>query len=129
MRHGAVAIALALAMGVVTSASAATATAIHAEHALPITALKLNVGKKWATEAGVDGGIGGAKDSPVAGDVPMTLITVPVASIDESIAKVVASGGRVVEPRIEIPGVGWYATCAEPGGLLFGMLQPDAGVT
>jgi len=29
---------------------------------------------------------------------------------------------------MQIPGIGWYATCAEPGGLLFGMIQADANV-
>jgi hypothetical protein len=24
-----------------------------------------------------------------------------------------------------VPGIGWYATCAEPGGLLFGLIQAD----
>ena len=79
-------------------------------------------------EPGIDGGIGGAKDSPIAGGQPMTLITVPVANLDELIGKVLASGGRVVEPKTAIAGIGWYATCAEPGGLLFGMIQPDASI-
>jgi uncharacterized protein len=36
------------------------------------------------------------------------------------------AGGRTVEPRMPIPGIGWYATCAEPGGLVFGLIQADA---
>jgi predicted enzyme related to lactoylglutathione lyase len=82
-----------------------------------------------AGEPGIDGGIGTVKDAPIAGGNPMTQVTVPVANLDESIAKVLSSGGRVVEPKIAIPGVGWYATCAEPGGLLFGIIQADPGVT
>ena len=35
------------------------------------------------------------------------------------------SGGRVVEAKRVIPGIGWFATCADPGGVLFGVLQPD----
>ena len=80
-------------------------------------------------EPGIDGGIGGVKDAPTSGGNPMTLVTVPVANLDESIAKVVASGGRVVEPKLAIPSIGWYATCAGPGDLLFGMIQVDPGVT
>ncbi|MBI5636484.1 MAG: VOC family protein [Nitrospinae bacterium] len=34
-------------------------------------------------------------------------------------------GGSVVEQKMVIPGIGWYATCAEPGGLKFGLLQVD----
>jgi predicted enzyme related to lactoylglutathione lyase len=76
-------------------------------------------------EAGIDGGIGAVKDAPLSGGVPMTVVTVPVDDLDQRLALVQASGGRVVERKTGIPGVGWYATCAEPGGLLFGMIQGD----
>ncbi len=76
-------------------------------------------------EPGIDGGIGAVKDAPIAGGMPVTQLTVPVADLDEAIAKVLANGGRVIEPRMPIPGIGWYATCAEPGGLRFGMIQGD----
>ena len=78
-----------------------------------------------ADEPGIDGGIGAVKDAPIAGEMPVTQLTVPVADLDEAIAKVLACGGRVIEPRMPIPCVGWYATCAEPGGLRFGMIQDD----
>ncbi len=77
------------------------------------------------SEPGIDGGIGAVKDAPVCGGKPMTLITVPVPSLDEVIARVQAHGGHVVEPKTPIPGIGWYATCAEPGGLRFGVIQAD----
>lgn len=77
-------------------------------------------------EPGIDGGIGALKDSPIAGDRPTTQVTIPVTNLDEYIARVAAAGGRVVEPKLPIPGIGWYATCAEPGGLIFGMIQADA---
>ena len=44
------------------------------------------------------------------------------AGIDGGIG---GAGGHVVEPRMPIPGIGWYATCAEPGGLKFGLIQAD----
>jgi hypothetical protein len=77
------------------------------------------------TEPGIDGGIGAAKDAPLSGGNPLTMITVPVPDLEEVLALVQASGGSVVEPRTPIPGVGWYATCAEPGGLKFGVIQAD----
>jgi predicted enzyme related to lactoylglutathione lyase len=79
-----------------------------------------------AGEPGIDGGIGAVKDAPAAGGRPITQVTVPVANLEQSIAKVLASGGQLVEPKLAIPGVGWYATCAEPGGLRFGIVQADA---
>lgn len=76
-------------------------------------------------EPGIDGGIGAMKDAPIVGDAPATLVTIPVVNLDEYLARVEAAGGRVVEPKLPIPGIGWYATCAEPGGLRFGMIQAD----
>ncbi len=79
-------------------------------------------------EPGIDGGIGAAKDAPLAGGRPMTQVTIPVTNLDEVLARVKESEGIVVEPKVPIPGIGWYATCAEPGGLLFGLIQPDPDV-
>jgi predicted enzyme related to lactoylglutathione lyase len=78
-------------------------------------------------EPGIDGGIGAVKDAPIAGGKPMTQVTVPVPSLDEVLHRVQAGGGSIVEPRMAIAGVGWYATCAEPGGLRFGVIQADPG--
>lgn len=76
-------------------------------------------------EAGIDGGIGGVKDTPISEGRPMTQVTVPVPDLDDVLARVVAAGGSIVEPGMPIPGIGWYATCAEPGGLKFGLIQAD----
>ena len=77
------------------------------------------------SEPGIDGGIGRIDDAPLSGGSPMTQVTVQVPNIDEVLSLVEESGGRIVEPKISIPGVGWYATCTEPGGLLFGVIQSD----
>ncbi len=76
-------------------------------------------------EPGIDGGIGAAKDAPLSGGRPLTQVTVPVPNLDQVLSRVQQSGGRVIEPKMPIPGVGWYATCTEPGGLMFGMIQAD----
>lgn len=78
-----------------------------------------------AGETGIDGGIGSIKDTPASGGHPLTQVTVPVPNLDDVMSLVQANGGRVVEPKMAIPGVGWYATCAEPGGLFFGLIQAD----
>lgn len=77
------------------------------------------------SEPGIDGGIGAVRDAPISGGNPMTQITVPVLDLDETMSRVQASGGHIVEPKMPIPGIGWYATCAEPGGLRFGIIQAD----
>lgn len=79
-------------------------------------------------EPGIDGGMGAAKDAPVAGGRPTTIVTIPVPSLDEALARIRSSNGRIVEDKTPIRGIGWYATCAEPGGLLFGLIQADIGV-
>ena len=79
-------------------------------------------------EPGIDGGVGAIKDTQISGGKPLTQVTIPVPNLDNSIKNVKESGGSVIEEKTAIPGIGWYATCAEPGGLMFGMLQvaPDA---
>jgi predicted enzyme related to lactoylglutathione lyase len=76
-------------------------------------------------QAGIDGGIGAISDAPLSEGRPMTQVTVPVSVLEEVLAMVVEAGGSVVEPKTPISGVGWYATCAEPGGLKFGLIQAD----
>src|SRR5512145_3006774 len=76
-------------------------------------------------EPGIDGGIGATKDAPVSGGRPTTQVTIPVSDLNEVLARVRGSNGRIVEDKMPIPGIGWYATCAEPGGLLFGLIQAD----
>lgn len=80
------------------------------------------------TEPGIDGGVGAIKDAPLSEGRPMTQVTVPVVDLEAVLALVREAGGRVLEPKVPIPGVGWYATCAEPGGLKFGLIQADARV-
>lgn len=79
-----------------------------------------------AEEPGIDGGIGAIADTAISGGEPLVNLTMTVPSLEDCLAKVVKHGGSVVEPRTAIPGIGWYATCSEPGGLKFGVIEPDA---
>ncbi len=76
-------------------------------------------------EPGIDGGIGAIADTPTAEGKPLTQVTIPVSSADDCIARVEEAGGKVVEPKMPVPGIGWFVACAEPGGLLFGVLEAD----
>lgn len=76
-------------------------------------------------EPGIDGGIGAVKDTAISGGKPLTQVTMPVTNLDEYLTRVSTNGGRIIEPRMPIPGIGWYATCAEPGGLTFGIIEAD----
>jgi uncharacterized protein len=44
-----------------------------------------------------------------AADTPYPVITIGVDAIDDSLKQVEASGGSVVQPRTEIPGMGAFA--------------------
>ena len=76
-------------------------------------------------EPGIDGGIGAIAATPTAERKPLTQVTIPVSSVDDCIARIEKAGGKVIEPKIPIPGIGWFAACAEPGGLLFGVMEAD----
>jgi predicted enzyme related to lactoylglutathione lyase len=52
--------------------------------------------------------------------------TVGVASIEDTLAKVMAAGGTMVQGPHDIPGIGRHAYCADPDGTLFGVLEPMA---
>lgn len=50
--------------------------------------------------------------------------TIEVASLEEAIQRVEAAGGGKVHGPHTIPGVGTHAYCADPTGILFGLLEP-----
>jgi predicted enzyme related to lactoylglutathione lyase len=80
----------------------------------------------WLVTTGADGepGInGGLLPRPQPG--ASTVNTIGVSSLDDTVRVVEAKGGRVVAPRMGIPGIGWLAYCLDPEGNTFGILEPD----
>lgn len=80
-------------------------------------------------EPGINGGIGVIKDTSISGGRSLVNLTMPVPQFDECIAKINVAGGAVIEPKTAIPGIGWYATCAEPGGLMFGIIEANSAAS
>jgi predicted enzyme related to lactoylglutathione lyase len=78
-----------------------------------------------ADEPGIDGGIGMVGQARISEGRPLTQVTIPVPNLEDFIVRIKEYGGYVLEPKAAIPGIGWFATCAEPGGLIFGVLQKD----
>lgn len=70
---------------------------------------------------GINGGI--LKRSDPASNV---CNTVQVGSVDDFAAAVEQAGGKVVAPKMPIPGVGYLAYCEDTEGNRFGIMQPDA---
>ncbi len=46
-----------------------------------------------------------------------------VDSLDDTLAKIAANGGKIVVGPAELPGIGTYAYCEDPEGNLFGVIQ------
>jgi predicted enzyme related to lactoylglutathione lyase len=48
---------------------------------------------------------------------------IAVESVDEYVKKIEELGGRVVVPKMEVPGVGWWTLALDPEGNQFAILQ------
>ena len=53
--------------------------------------------------------------------------TVSVENLDATLARVLANGGQIVHPKVDIPGVGLLAYVRAPGGAIFGIIQLSPG--
>ena len=49
---------------------------------------------------------------------------IQVESVDEYMKKIESLGGRIVVPKMEVPGIGWWALALDPEGNQFAILQP-----
>lgn len=78
----------------------------------------------WLTTTGAesDPGINGAIKHR---EDPKQAITntIDVPSVDEFSKKIVAAGGEVIVPKMEIPGVGFHAYCRDTEGNIFGIME------
>ena len=48
---------------------------------------------------------------------------IAVESVDEYVKKIEALGGRVIVPKMEVPGIGWWALALDPEGNQFAIMQ------
>ena len=48
---------------------------------------------------------------------------ISVESVDEYAKKVVSLGGQIVVPKMEIPGIGWWALALDPEGNQIGLFE------
>jgi predicted enzyme related to lactoylglutathione lyase len=71
-------------------------------------------------EPGIDGGIIRREQS--SGN---TINTIDVPDVDEYIEKIVNAGGKVTQPKMSIPGVGYASYLQDTEGNTFGIMQND----
>jgi predicted enzyme related to lactoylglutathione lyase len=71
-------------------------------------------------EPGIDGGLA-KRENP--SDSITNIIDVP--SVDEFSTKIAAHGGKIVQPKMAIPGVGYLVTFKDTEGNMFGVMESD----
>ncbi len=71
-------------------------------------------------EPGINGGLM-KRESPSA----TTVNTIDVPSVDDFAARITAHGGKILQPKAAIPGVGYFAYCQDTEGNTFGIMESD----
>ena len=72
---------------------------------------------------------GGMWTNPAAPNGPSHwLAYVNVDSIDATVDKVRSLGGTVVQPKTEVPDMGWYSVITDPTGAMLGLWQNKPGM-
>ena len=69
----------------------------------------------------INGGIMQSNDD--VKNVRGAVIAVNVPSIDEKVKAVEAAGGKVVKPKVDMMGMGFYAYIADPDGNVLGLWE------
>lgn len=75
--------------------------------------------KMMPIRPGVNGGMF-KKDNPEL--KPVNYFS--IESIDDYIQNIKASGGKIIQPKQEVPNVGWIAIALDPEGNQFAVIQP-----
>jgi predicted enzyme related to lactoylglutathione lyase len=78
----------------------------------------VTTGKK--PEEGIDGALMPRRNYPQA---VVNAISVP--SVDDYLVKIKAAGGQALSAKMPIPTIGWFATCKDPEGNIFGIMESD----
>lgn len=76
---------------------------------------------------GLDGGLSLKEGDRPAHDSALNafLCTVEINDIEATLKKIMAAGGTIIKPKYVLPQVGWLATCADPDGNQFSLIQSD----
>jgi predicted enzyme related to lactoylglutathione lyase len=72
----------------------------------------------FETENGLGGGLNPLGENYPAGTV---IVYVSTDDIGASLTKAESLGGKIVTPRTEIPGMGWFGLFSDPTGNLVGL--------
>jgi predicted enzyme related to lactoylglutathione lyase len=74
---------------------------------------------------GINGGLV-KRRGPIDGEAVIAYIcTIEVESVDKTTKAVEKNGGRIVVPKMAIPGIGWLVYCKDNQGNIFGLMHND----
>lgn len=76
----------------------------------------------FTPESGPGGGFPDLRDGFEPGDVTVSIST---DDINASLALAESLGGKIIVPKSEIPGIGWYAIFEDPTGNNIGLVSND----
>ena len=68
-------------------------------------------------------GPNGGMMKPMGGMPPGVMNYLLVKSVDATLKKISAGGGKIVMPKQEIPEIGWFALFRDPGGVAMAIFQ------
>ena len=74
----------------------------------------------FESEGGPGGGFNPVENDPVG----PVIVYINTDDLDTSLKKIQDSGGKVVSPKNDIPGMGQYAIFTDPTGNALGLFQP-----
>ena len=79
----------------------------------------------WGIDTGEGTGINGGMYERKIAEEKFYLFdcTVDVKDLDSTLALVKANGGTITKEKMEIPGVGWFASAKDTEGNRFGLIQ------
>src|SRR5512136_998481 len=79
----------------------------------------------WLATTGKEGELGINGAITTRAQLASTTNTIGVPSVDNFLLKIKKAGGKVDQPKMPIPGVGYMAYCMDTEGNLFGIMQSD----
>ena len=79
----------------------------------------------WLVKAGEDNEIG--INGAISGESSFkgTVDTISVPSYEETARKVVEAGGKILNRKTAVPGVGYMSYCEDTDGNVFGIMETD----
>ncbi len=69
--------------------------------------------------AGIDGGMS------IRQPDSSTMNTIEIENLDATLVKITDNGGKILDPKRAIPGIGWFAVFMDTDENVFGLMQSD----